>query len=385
MAFSCYYDSNDTGLGGVTNTAGSQVAFLDKVLINGYNAKTLTSLTSVGSLVTATLVSHGYRDLQFVTITGATPAAYNGTFQIIAGSTTINTFQYTALSSPGSPATGTLGCIVAPLSGWTNPFTGTNLRAYQAGTGNKMFLYVDDTGTTSARWTGFEKMTDITFTYALNPFPLTAQLSGGIFVGKASTGATRRTILWGNGTTIYYFNDYAGDSSTGNLAMFGDGVSFKTGDAYLSVLIGSSTLAATDPWNQFGPTNNGTSFTTIAGHFIARSFTQQPGSVVASKVADFRFNNLGSSGAAVPVGGPTFGFTYPAPIDGNMWVSPIYLSEITIGPGPRGTLPGISAPLHNRPLSTYTIFTGAGSSAGKTYMLIYGATGCVLAEISNTW
>ncbi len=47
MSFSTYYDSTDTGLAGVSQVAGSYVTFLDAVLVNGYNSKTLTSLTSV--------------------------------------------------------------------------------------------------------------------------------------------------------------------------------------------------------------------------------------------------------------------------------------------------------------------------------------------------
>lgn len=390
MTFSTYYDSTDTGLGGVTNTAGSLVAFMDKVLRDGYNAKTLTSMTAVGTLVTAVLATHGYRDLQFVTISGASPANYNGTWQIIPGSSTTGTFQFNTAAAPGGAATGTIACIVAPLAGWTSPFSsGTALRTYRAGSGNQLYCYIDDTGTTAARMTGYEKMVEIALTYATNPFPLSTQGNGAVFVSKASGAAVRRTILWGNATTWYLFNDYTGDSANGCLTYFGDQPSYKQGDVWNTVCAGGNSAAgAFEPWLFFGPSNSQAPCQATPGVYIARSYSQLPGSVVTGKTADNRFANFnGGSGIYQPMGGASGTLSYPCPIDGNMWISPVTITENSSGNiFPRLTLAGIMAPLHNRPLTTYTIFTGAGASAGKTYMQInLAGSGSLLAEISNTW
>jgi len=68
--------------------------------------QTLTSLTSAGTVATATLSNHGYSVGRFVTIAGATPTGYNGTFKI--ETTTQNTFTFNVASGLTTPATGTI-------------------------------------------------------------------------------------------------------------------------------------------------------------------------------------------------------------------------------------------------------------------------------------
>lgn len=386
MTFSTYYDSNDTGLGGIGQAAGQAIAFLDKVLVNGYNSKTLTTLTSVSVLCTATLTSHGFRDLQFVTISGATPSAYNGTWQIIAGTTTANTFQFNVSSPPGSSATGTIGCIVAPL-GWTKPFSGTNLAAYRQATGNGFYIDIDDTGTQTCPVLGFETMSAITVGNNQFPTPTMIATNSAPLLCKSNAAAARRIIFWGNGSIFYLFSDFTGNSSSGTLFYFGDAISNKTGDAYCTVICGETSAGAFTTVSSLVPAASGTTFpTVIHGSYVARDYTQMPGSVPISLVVDVRFSTaMTTAGASFPFGGASGTFPYPAPIDGNLWMSPVViLSGNSIV---RGTLPGITTPMHNRPLTaTYTIFTGAGSTAGKTFMIIYLATtGSIIAEISNTF
>lgn len=68
-----------------------------------YLTQAVTSLTSVGTLATATVPAHGFSNGNVVTVTSATPPGYNGDFTI-SGVTT-NTFQYTlAASSVGNLA-----------------------------------------------------------------------------------------------------------------------------------------------------------------------------------------------------------------------------------------------------------------------------------------
>jgi hypothetical protein len=78
---------------------------------NTTSSFSITTLTSSGTLCTATAPGAQYlSNGMSITISGATPTAYNGTFTIsnvvIAGAS--STFNYTALSAPGSSATGTL-------------------------------------------------------------------------------------------------------------------------------------------------------------------------------------------------------------------------------------------------------------------------------------
>ncbi len=379
MTFSTYYDSNDAGLGGVANTAGSLIAFLDKVLVNGYNSQVVTSVTSAGLVATVTLTAHGFRERQFITISGATPAGYNLTAQIIAGSVTANTFQYAIAGALSSPATGTISAVVAPL-GWTKAFTGTNLAAYKQATGNQLYLRVDDTGTTSARTVGYEAMTDVNT--GTNPFPTAVQVAGGLTWSKSS-GVARRCILWGNGKIFWFFTDYAGDSTTGIISAFGDITSYKSADAWATMHM-SGTAAGTDE----GYIQNVAAtavYSAIVGHFMARSYTQIAGAVTLNKIGDTRFSVAGASGQN-SIGSASGAFTYPAPVDGNLWTTQLIVNEIT-AQTPRGLMPGAYAPLHNRALTNYVIFTGAGALAGKEFMAINGGagTGQILAEVSNTF
>lgn len=63
---------------------------------------TLTSITRSTTTATATKVAHGFSNGQTVTIAGALPAGYNGTYVI--GNVTADTFDYTMAADPGSSA-----------------------------------------------------------------------------------------------------------------------------------------------------------------------------------------------------------------------------------------------------------------------------------------
>jgi hypothetical protein len=96
---------------------------------------TLTSLTSSGTVATATLNGHGFITGDSVTIDGASPAGYNGTFTV-TGYTT-NSFTYTVVSGLSTPATGTItvatktgvytdsGAVIGSYAGVTKPVIGT--------------------------------------------------------------------------------------------------------------------------------------------------------------------------------------------------------------------------------------------------------------------
>lgn len=75
---------------------------------NTSTAQTISNLTASGTTCTLTTsVAHGLFTGNQVTITGASPAAYNGTFVITVTSGT--TFTYTALSAPASSPASPLG------------------------------------------------------------------------------------------------------------------------------------------------------------------------------------------------------------------------------------------------------------------------------------
>jgi hypothetical protein len=83
---------------GITDGTG------DYVYIIGQTAQTITSITNSGTTATlATSSPHLRYTGETVTVSGATPSAYNGTFVITV--TGANTYTYTMLSNPGGNAT----------------------------------------------------------------------------------------------------------------------------------------------------------------------------------------------------------------------------------------------------------------------------------------
>ncbi|MFT3787347.1 MAG: RHS repeat-associated core domain-containing protein [Tepidisphaeraceae bacterium] len=68
--------------------------------------QTATTVTRLGSTVIVSLTAHGYKQGEMVTISGASDAAYNGTFRV--ASATANSFTYTISGTPTSPASGTV-------------------------------------------------------------------------------------------------------------------------------------------------------------------------------------------------------------------------------------------------------------------------------------
>lgn len=79
------------------------------IVVEGPSAvvtKNITSLSRSGTTVTATSIAHGLTTGNTVTISGATPTAFNGTFAVVV--TGPNTFTYTAPSAGTDTATGSV-------------------------------------------------------------------------------------------------------------------------------------------------------------------------------------------------------------------------------------------------------------------------------------
>jgi len=78
------------------------------ILLNSEGSpSSVTSLTSAAGVVTATMTNHGASDGQNVTIRGASPVDYNGTYTVTV--TGVNTFTYLIdAATITTPATGTI-------------------------------------------------------------------------------------------------------------------------------------------------------------------------------------------------------------------------------------------------------------------------------------
>lgn len=78
-------------------------------------SKSISSLTQSGGVATATSTTHGFSDGDSITVSGATPSGYNGTFNVNV--TNANTFTYVVSDSLATPATGTI-----TATGWTEGY-----------------------------------------------------------------------------------------------------------------------------------------------------------------------------------------------------------------------------------------------------------------------
>jgi hypothetical protein len=114
-----------TGSGQI-NVTGA-VYKIERSLISGgdnddtlplYVTKSVSSITRSGTTATVTCTGHGYTNGQSITIQGAVPSGYNGTFVITYIG--VNSFSYQVVNTLTTPATGTI------TAGVPTPFTVTN-------------------------------------------------------------------------------------------------------------------------------------------------------------------------------------------------------------------------------------------------------------------
>ncbi|MCL7422513.1 MAG: hypothetical protein M8364_16605 [Methylobacter sp.] len=369
------YRSTDAGASALTinNTAGKLIAVLDAALVNGYSVGTVSSITRVGTTATVTMsAAHGLADFgNMVTIAGCDQADYNGEFPITI--TGPDTFTFQVANDPVTPATGAITAAKAG-SGWTKPYSDTNKAAYQQGSGsNGFYLYVDDTGTTAARAVGYETMSSITDTTG-NAFPTEVQYSGGLYLPKSNGSTDREWIIVATESDIYFWINVTGTITSSALSFFGDFISEKNGDAFATVFIACTSA---NPISGNGVASTTPSITAaMVGHFIARTAAQTGTSVTAGK----HINHVAAKAASYA---GSNGLPYPT-MNGVLKYCLIYIHESVIA-DVRGQLPGVLAPLHNRPLTHLDCFVGTGDYAGKIYVVLdCYLNGQVFIEISNT-
>lgn len=378
------YRSGNINAPTLSGTVGTGISVLD-LLVNGTTTASVTSITRSGSVATVTTAgNHGYVSGQMITISGANESDYNGEFVITV--TGLTGFTYTVPGTPATPATGTILYRIAG-SGWTKPFTGTNLAMYRqpVGTSNGFYFRVDDN--TTARELGvrgFETASDITG--GTGPFPTVAQQATAFWQKSSAADATARAwVLVCNGPTFYLWVNTTANTRGGTTGMqmytFGDFTSFKSGDVYnthiqtnVTTLTLNDTLAATAQ----AAINTAYLNVVAAGTWAARSHTQIGSSVTLGRHTDVaKTSNVAIIGSG--------GIAYPSPVDGGVYVAPIFIHENTLAVL-RGQFNGLWAPCHNRALTDGDTFAGTGTLAGKTFEVFNNnAAGQLFLEMSNTW
>ncbi|CAJ0780846.1 hypothetical protein LMG18090_01243 [Ralstonia mannitolilytica] len=352
-----------------TNTL---IAVLNACLIDGFNLRTLTSITREGTVATATAdAGHGLREYDIVLIAGANEAAYNGEKRI--RNVTTNTFQFDVAGEPTTPATGTITAKIAPL-GWESPFSGPAKAAYRSRdvSGNRLFLRIDETPLAGDANYGRGSRTALAQMWeALN------DIDNG--TGKAETwwrkaqndNATARPWLLVGDTKRFWLAVNWSESYPNRYVpyFFGDFPSFKAGDAYGSLIAGYYDLA----YNWHEPAYNEVTDNVYSvgsgvgntGIWLARGYSQLGGRVNAQWVsAPAPGGSTGLGATAVP---------YPNPADNGIYVMPMMIQEQT-GPSLRGRLPGLLCPLQMIPAPEPWRFPGFVIDGTQRELLVVGGS-----------
>jgi len=373
------YRSTDRGAPRIAGTTGDLTSWLDAILLNGYGSQTVT-LTRSGSTVTVTDTGHGLGKCARRLISGADQAEYNGEFEVTV--TGANTYTYQITGTPATPATGTITAIT-PASGWTIPYTATNVRVCRPPAGNRFYVRVADTGTGSAAYArvrGFVNMVDAVEANGTEPFPTDVQFSGGLYIHKSNAVSTTARA-WMAVVTDKTITLHVAHSGTAQYAtyFFGDITTYHAGYSYNTLLIATPSSSNTITLNDYEVVNTGAA-TAIPGHYLARNYTNSGTSSAPTKVGGHAISSSGIVG--------NFGYSYPSVPDANLLVYNLELATVSSTAMVLiGSIPGVIAPHHNSPLTVGDTFEGVGEFAGKTYEVRDLATSGSQAffEISDTF
>jgi len=337
-----YYDSETLTLEPVlSGTAGSRIALLDAVLVNGFNPLTASSVSVTTGVATATFSApHGYIAGQIILMAGATPTGLNGEHYVTSvTSDTIVFSDFTGVAD--GTATGTITTKTAPTGFWEKTFSGTNKAAYRSTdlASTRIFMRVDDSNALFSVVDMYESMTDVDT--GTGKSTQTVYWKGS----DAATTAARPWQLASDSRKIWFSARWSGGSTTaGALYEFGDDISLKEGDAFNCVLSGH--MIAT-------PSSLGSNISTMdvdgnEGYpsHIDRSYTQLGGSIPIHKCGNVMSLALGSGGTSYP----------SAANNGLLLIAPIMIREgSSAASEARGYKPGLLQTVQNVTLAAGTI------------------------------
>ena len=114
-------------------------------------------------------------------------------------------------------------------AGWTKPFSGTNAACYKQGSGNNMYLQVDNTVGTNAGVRGYETMAGVST--GTGAFPQVASTPVlGWWVHSAVNATATDWIIVATSAAFYIWMNYGQTASVftnSQLYFFGDIVSYR--------------------------------------------------------------------------------------------------------------------------------------------------------------
>lgn len=415
------YTSAMTGAPILNNNWGDLIAVLDACLVNGFNLKTLDSLTfdvNTG-LATATVsTGHGYTVDQVVLISGADQAEYNGEHSVV--STTTTTFSFAVTGTPVTPATTStqLTAKVAPL-GWSAPYRADYKVAYRptdpTATGNMLLvdnrLKTPNYTTTWAKWANVgivEGMSDIdTIVGAQAPYDAAKPSknwqqveanqwgwfkwyharqftnTANIYYENTGDGGTtpRSWVLIGDGGLFYLFNEYAAGYSLA-FYLFGDIVSYKAVDHYATALAAKEIyLGNSVNFGVHSSYGNVIRSDNAYGAVLLRSYTQLDNPV------GFTLISLLYKGSLPSISGID-GMPYPNGPDYSLWLLPYFVRQAD--GHMRGIMPGLYYVPHTRPYAHLAVVDNVTGYPGRKFVMVrvgydYSSDGQVAIDITGPW
>lgn len=372
-----HFMSNMVGAPVLSGTAGALIAVLDACLVNGFDIKSTTSLVVASGVATLSFAgTHSATVESVVLVEGVTGplTALNGEQKVTAIGAGVVKF---ATAAADGTAAGTISFKMAP-AGWAKVFSGTNLAAYQSldPTSTKMFLRVDDTGTTNCRVVGYESMTDINT--GLGAFPTNSQFVGGGYWSKSSVAsaaatmwvlvADSRKLVLHNAPYYASFVTYVG----GITRSFGDETAYRPGgDAFACAL--SYSINATLGGQSDGAPDN----TFVTQHAMPRNYTGLGSCVLHGPIS---FMGGGLSGTDTALG------SFPGAVDGGLRLIKKFLATAGSTP-PRCEMTGLYHVPQSAAFDTFKTrdtIPGTGNLAGRKLMALNPSTSYTVAPVAAT-
>jgi hypothetical protein len=367
-----WYQSNQTGAPQMTGQVGSLIAVLNACLVNGYNLRTLTSITRDGTVATAKAdAGHGFREGDTVRIEGAAESPFNGDKRI--RNVTTNGFQFDVPADAPAQATGTLTAKIAPLD-WESPFAATGKAVYRSKdvTSARPFLRIDETPLAGdANYGRGARAVKAQMWEVLNDLDSGTGSCETLWRRAQNESATARPwVLVGDSKRFWLMVNWSESFPNRYIPyFFGDFPSFKPGDGYNCAIGGVYDLG----YNWSEPSGSATdvvySVGTAVGNngiWVARGYTQLGGPMNAHWVA------APCRDGGVSMG--TVGLPYPNPADNGIYVMPLMIQE-QVGPALRGRLPGLLVPLHAIPAPQPWIYDGFVIDGSIRRLLVVNGSG----------
>lgn len=369
----------------LNGTAGSLIGVLDAALVSGFGLQTATITVSSGVATLTTPLAHPFGVAQIVLVAGADNTALNGRKRVLTRTTAGITFAAAGVAD--GAATGSINVKVAP-AGWAKEFIGTNKAVYRApasADGCRLYLRVDDTFGRNARVVGYETMTDVDT--GEGPFPTSTQLPGGGWWPKSdSADSTARawTVIADDRGFYLHMGTGNANGDSGSVWGFGDFASYKSGDAYASMLASSED----DRSAHWGVLVYALEYTSNSQYLrCARSFTGLAGAILLRKTPEFFMNGDAISGAGYGVV-----TTYPNGPNNGLILSRIALSEdgVCLRGNTRGAY--ITPQNCHASFTRNTVIDGAGDMAGRKLLAVKcgapantSSQGVMFFDVTGPW